>query len=109
MNVRIEARGNSKFKKTPSKHTPSVEFRISAKLSSSNNAYESSGIKTVCPPKLIQQYKTMKKKHVVRSRGLEANQRFLLFFAAANVAPLGDIIPRVSMEMRRIAAEQNDA
>lgn len=96
------------YEKVPRKHTPSVELRISLKLSSSNNANESSGIRIGVPPKLNQKYNPRKKQSVVKSLGLEKYHVFLLLFAGLKVAPFGDIIPRVSMEMRRIAVDKRE-
>lgn len=87
------------------KPTPRVEFKISFKLSSSSNANESSGITTVFPPKFSQHHRIPNKTHVVSNRGLDIYQGSLLLLAAANVALRGDIIPKVSMEMRRISAQ----
>lgn len=86
-------------------HTPSVVFRISLKLSSSSNANESSGITTVDTAKRNHKYSSAKQKHVVRSRGRARYHRVDLLLATAKVDPLGEIIPRVSMEMRRISRD----
>jgi hypothetical protein len=77
-------------------------LRISLKLSSSSTANESSGITTVFPPKCSHRYRTPKNKQVVNSRGLARYHGVVLLLAMAKFAPRGDIIPKVSIEMRRI-------
>jgi hypothetical protein len=64
---------------------------------------------TVVPPKFSQHHRIPNKRHVVSNRGLDIYQGVLLLFAMANVALRGDIIPKVSMEMRRISENERHA
>jgi hypothetical protein len=79
--------------------TPRVVFKISFKLSSFKYSNESAGIKTCEIPMLNHNHSTPKKTHVVRSLGAELH--LLLLFAGSKLALLGDISPKVSIEMRR--------
>jgi hypothetical protein len=88
-------------------HTPRVVFNISFRLSSFKYSNESTGITTSDVPMLNHNHSTPKKTHVVSSLGAEAHLLFL--FAASKVALLGDISPKVSMEMRRAGILTNTA
>lgn len=84
-----------------SSRTPSVVFKMSLKFSSFKYSNESSGISTLLAPMLSHAHRPAKRRQVAKSLGREEYQGLLLF-AASKVAPgLGDINPKVSIDMRR--------
>lgn len=74
---------------------------MSCKLSSCRYSKESFGITISCAPRLNQTHKSPKKRKVVSSLGLEKYHGLLLFAALKPALLLGDINPKVSIDMRR--------
>jgi hypothetical protein len=81
------------------RRTPRVVFEMSCRFSSFKYSNESAGIRISDAPMLNHSHTIPKQTHVVSSLGIDFQT--LLLFAVSNVALLGDISPKVSMEMRR--------